>query len=116
MTHKLHTMKPLFRALQQLQEKDSKFPINAALTLMYVGQHEPCLKRDMEITLGFNTACGSRNTDYLSKINRLRQPGLNLINKVEDPDDRRQTILTLTPEGKEFYTLLTNAYVLDRSG
>ena len=109
-------MKPLFKALQLLQAQDSKFPINAALTLLYVAMNEPCLKKDMEIALGFTTASGSRNTDYLSKINRLRQEGLDFINKVDDPDDRRQTILTLTPKGKDFINQLGNAYALDRSG
>ena len=111
-------MKPLFRQLQLLQLQDSKFPINAALTLMYVASNEPCLKRDMELALGFSTATGSRSTDYLSKINRLRAPGLDFINKVDDPDDRRQTILTLTPKGKEFIKQLEDpAYAaIQRSG
>lgn len=109
-------MRQLFHCLQQLQKKDSKFPINAALTLLYVAQHEPCLKKDMELALGFSTASGSRNTDYLTKINRLRQEGLDLINKEDDPDDRRQTILTLTPKGKEFINQLGDYYALDRGG
>ena len=110
-------MKPLFRSLQLLQEKDSKFPINAALTLLYVAMNEPCLKKDMESDLGFTTASGSRNTDYLTKINRLRQPGLDLINKEDDPDDRRQTVLTLTPKGEDFITQLEDsAYAIQRSG
>ena len=100
-----------------MQRHDSKFPINAALTLLYVASNEPCLKRDMELALGFSTATGSRNTDYLSKINRLRTPGLDFINKVDDPDDRRQTVLTLTPKGKEFIQQLEDsAYAIQRSG
>ena len=109
-------MKQLLRQLQLMQHQDSKFPINAALTLLYVARNEPCLKRDMEIALGFSTATGSRNSDYLSKINRLRSPGLSFINKVDDPDDRRQTVLTLTPKGKEFVNLLGDYYALDRGG
>ena len=110
-------MKQVFRVLKKLQEKDSKFTINAALTFVYVAMNEPCLKKDMELALGFTTASGSRNTDYLTKINRLRQPGLDLINKEDDPNDRRQTVLTLTNRGKEFVNQLgVSAYALDRGG
>jgi DNA-binding MarR family transcriptional regulator len=84
---------------------------------MYVAMNEPCLKKDMELALGFTTASGSRNTDYLTKINRLRQPGLDLITKEDDPDDRRQTVLTLTPKGKDFIKQLEDsAYAIQRSG
>ena len=116
MAHNTITMKQLFTVLQRLQEKDSKFPINAAITFVYVAMNEPCLKRDMELALGFETSTGSRNTDYLTKVNRLRKPGLDLINKEDDPDDRRQTILTLTPKGKDFIKQLGVAYELDRGG
>ena len=96
----------LFKALTHLKKVDDRFPVNAAITLLYIHKHNPCLKQDMENALGFNSASGSRNTDYLSKINRLRKPGLDFITKVENPDDRRQTVLTLTKKGEEFVNLL----------
>ena len=92
----------LINAFKLLKEKDSKFPINAALTLLYVAEHEPCLKQDLEIALGFTCASGSRNTDYLSSSNRLRKPGLGFINKEDAIEDRRLSVLTLTPEGRDF--------------
>ena len=110
-------MSKLFNQLQTFQSLDSKFPINAALTFLYVVEHNPCLKVDMEEALGFTTASGSRNTDYLSKVNRLRKPGLDLITKKDNPDDRRQVILTLTPKGEALANQLgESAYALDRSG
>ena len=109
--HQPLTVKQLFRAFKQLKQKDTKFPINAALALLYVAEHEPCLKQDMEIALDFTSASGSRNTDYLSNNNRLRKPGLGFISKEDNPDDRRHSILTLTPRGKDFINSLggTNA-------
>ena len=104
--HQAHTVKQLFKAFKLLKEKDSKFPINAALVLLYVAENEPCLKQDMELALDFSSASGSRNTDYLSNNNRLRKPGMGFIIKEDCIDDRRLSVLTLTPKGKEFVNLL----------
>ena len=93
-------MNQLLRQMQILQSYDPKFPINAAATLIYVALHGPCRKIDLEQALNLSTASGSRNTDYLFKLNRLRKPGLDLISKYEDPSDRRQLILELTEKGK----------------
>ena len=93
-------MSQLLRQLQSLQALSSKLPLNAALSFLYVAQHGPCFKRDLELALGFSTATGSRNTDYLFRLNRLRKPGLDLIKKYEDPNDRRQCILELTDKGQ----------------
>jgi len=101
-----HTVNQLFRAFQHLRAKDSKFPINAALVLLYVAENEPCLKQDMEIALDFSSASGSRNTDYLSSNNRLRKPGMGFLLKEDCIEDRRLSVLTLTPKGKEFINLL----------
>ena len=108
-SHHQGPMKQLFRAMSLLKEQDDRFPINAVLTLLYIAEHNPCLKQDMENALGFNSASGSRNTDYLSTINRLRKPGLGFITKEDNPYDRRQTTLALTERGEEFIHQLSEA-------
>ena len=95
-------MNPLFQAFKTFQAVDDRFPVNAALSLLYIANHEPCFKQEMENALGFNSASGSRNTDYLCKINRLKKPGLGFIAKEEDFHDRRRSILTLTDKGRHF--------------
>ena len=104
--HQGLTVKQLFRALKLLKKTDKMFPINAALTLLYVAENEPCLKQDMELALDFSCASGSRNTDYLSASNRLRKPGMGFIIKEDAIEDRRMSVLTLTPKGREFVNLL----------
>ena len=99
-------MKQLFKVLKLLKKTDKMFPINAALTLLYVAENEPCLKQDMELALDFSCASGSRNTDYLSASNRLRKPGMGFIYKEDAIEDRRMSVLTLTSKGKEFVNLL----------
>ena len=95
-------MKNLRRAFKAFQALDHKFPINAALALLYIADHEPCLKQDMETALDFSTATGSRCTDYLCTINRLRKPGPGFILKEENFQNRRQSVLSLTDKGRHF--------------
>ena len=97
----------LFDLLKRFKKTDKMFPINAALTLLYVAEHEPCLKQDLEIALDFSSASGSRNTDYLCDSNRLNKPGMGLIRKEEAIEDRRLSVLTLTDKGREFIRSLT---------
>ena len=98
--------------LRNVDGKGGKdFTVEAIACFFYVASHEGCHKQAMEESLGLSVASGSRNTDLLSKHHRLKlpngnpRPGLDLINKKEDPSDRRRQILSLTKKGKE---LLTN--------
>jgi DNA-binding MarR family transcriptional regulator len=95
-------MKNLQRAFKAFHSLDHKFPINAALALLYIAEHEPCLKQDMEAALDFSSASGSRNTDYLCNSNRLKKPGMGFIVKEEAIEDRRHSVLTLTDKGRLF--------------
>ena len=92
----------MFQAFKLLKDKDPKFPINAVLVLLYIAEHEPCYKQDMEKALDFSSASASRNTDYLSNNNRLRKPGMGFITKEDAIEDRRLSVLALTERGKEF--------------
>ena len=96
------TERDLVRVFKLLQSQDKKLPLNAALILAYISAHEPCLKQDVETALEISVASGSRNTDYLSDNHRLQKPGLGFIHKEENPDDRRQSVLTLTNTGRDF--------------
>ena len=50
--------------------------------------------------MDISTASGSRNTDWLSKKHRLGKEGLNLIEKIPDPTNRRRIMLRLTKKGE----------------
>tara|TARA_R100001082_G_C4353232_1_gene155565 strand:+ start:367 stop:789 length:423 start_codon:yes stop_codon:yes gene_type:complete len=89
----------------------NELPIHVIATLLYVGSHNGCHKQALEEDLPFmSRASTSRNTDWLSKHHRLllpsgrRRPGLNLIKKEVDITDKRRSVLTLTPKGKELFT------------
>ena len=72
-----------------------EFTVEAIACFFYVASHEGCNKQSMEKELGLSSASGSRNTDLLSKNHRLKlpngeaRPGLGLISKKIDPENRK---------------------------
>lgn len=92
--HKLQMVLELFRLIEQ------EMPAQVITTFLYVAAHDNCHKTALEEDLGLTAASGSRNTDRLSKYHRLNKPGLDLITKEVDPQNRRRQILRLTPKGE----------------
>lgn len=80
---------------------DRELPAQALSCFLYIASHERCHKTAMEEDLGFTTASGSRNTDWLAQTNRLGQRGLGLIIKELDPTNKRRVMLSLSPKGVE---------------
>tara|TARA_R100000664_G_scaffold15015_1_gene23414 strand:+ start:2186 stop:2539 length:354 start_codon:yes stop_codon:yes gene_type:complete len=76
----------------------------AVSCFLYVASHDGCHKQAMEEYLDLSTSSGSRNTDFLSEMHRLRKPGLDLIRKEQDRTNRRRSILTLTEKGRRLAT------------
>lgn len=107
------TIDQLAQAIECIRTFDQKhgsneLQIHVISTLLYIASHDDCHKQALEEDLPFMTrASTSRNTDWLSKWHRLtlpngrRKPGLGLIRKEVDPTDRRRSILSLTPKGKQ---------------
>ena len=79
---------------------DREVPGQLVSAFLYIASHNPCHKQALEEDLGFPTASGSRTTDWLSSFHRLGKPGLGLIEKKQDPVNRRRALLTLTPKGE----------------
>ena len=107
------TIDQLAQAIECIRTFDQKngsneLQIHVISTLLYIASHDDCHKQALEEDLPFMTrASTSRNTDWLSKWHRLtlpngrRKPGLGLIRKEVDESDRRRSVLSLTPKGKE---------------
>lgn len=97
----------LLHSVEVEGDKETRMTSEAIAVFFYVAAHDGCHKQAMERDLGISVAAGSRNTDLLSKLHRLRlsdgkpRPGLDLIIKKEDPTDRRRQILTLSIKGKK---------------
>ena len=93
-------MEKVLKALDLLRILDSEMPAQVTACFLYVASHKNCHKMAMEEYLDISTASGSRNTDWLSKKHRFGKEGLNLIEKVPDPANRRRLMLKLTDKGE----------------
>ena len=86
----------------------NELSIHVIACFLYIASRDGAHKQALEEDLPFMTrASSSRNTDWLSKHHRLllpsgrRKPGLGLIRKELDMTDKRRSVLSLTPKGKE---------------
>lgn len=96
----------LLEAMDLFRSLDREFPAQLISTFLYVASHNPCHKEALEEDLDLTTASGSRNTDWLSDVHRLRKPGLGLIHKYKDPSNNRRMMMRLTEKGERLAQLL----------
>ena len=82
-------------------DKSQEVPLQAIAVFWFVATYQNCSKKDIEDHFKMSKASASRITDYLSRYHRLGKPGLGLISKEQDPNDKRKTLLKLTRKGKD---------------
>lgn len=104
----------LFKAIEEFRKLDPEIPSQTVNTYLYVASHEGCTMKDIAEALGVAQSTMSRNISTLDKINRHHQPGLNLVNAVEDPNERRRKIVTLTPRGRQLMARLNELAKTER--
>lgn len=90
----------LFRIMEQLRGLDKEMAVQTMTVLLWVSLHEGGLQRELISDLDMPPSSASRNLYALSKTHRLGTPGLNLIEWVEDIQDRRQKRIYLTKQGR----------------
>lgn len=96
-------MKPLvkiFRVLDELRKQHNTMCCHTAAVLIYIAMHPGSTTADIAAATGLAQASISRNTMELGKMNRRKQPGMNLVSDQEDPTERRRKIYFLTPKGQ----------------
>jgi DNA-binding MarR family transcriptional regulator len=91
----------MFQAVEEFRKLDQELPTQTANTFLYITLHEGCTLKDIAEALGVAQSTMSRNVSALSKMHRLRKPGLDLVKATEDPYERRRKIVTLTPRGRQ---------------
>ncbi len=110
------TIEKLAKAIELIRTFDkthgsNELSIHVIACFLYIASRDGAHKQALEEDLPFMTrASSSRNTDWLSKWHRQllpsgrRKPGLGLIKKEVDISDKRRSVLSLTPKGKELIT------------
>ena len=102
-------MARLLKAVEKLRVLDKEVPGQVVSCFLYIASHNPCHKEALEEDLGFTTASSSRNIDWLSSKHRLGKPGMGLIIKQKDPENRRRVIVKLSPKGEELVASLADS-------
>jgi DNA-binding MarR family transcriptional regulator len=90
----------LIRVLEVLRRFDPDMPIQYALSFLTVAQNEGLSIRDLSERLGIAQSSASRNVAALSRWRSFDRPGHDLVQAVEDPQERRRKVVTLTETGR----------------
>lgn len=106
-------MDKMLQAMMVIREldrnsKSQELPIQVVSLFLYIASRNNCNKQDAEDYLAMPKASASRNTDWLSRTHFLGRPGLNLIRKEVDPNDRRKSTLRLTRKGRDLVEKLSS--------
>lgn len=87
--------------LEAIREIDATMPIQVAHVLTMIARHPGISMQKLADYAGLTQSSTSRNVAALSKWHRLGKPGYDLVEAIEDPEDRRAKVLFLTQKGRE---------------
>lgn len=90
----------LLGIIEEFRKIDPEMPMQRAATFVHVCLHEGCTMLEIVEAVGQSQASASRNVAALSKWQRQRRVGPDLINAEEDPYERRRKVVTLTSKGQ----------------
>ena len=91
------------REAEAFADINPEMQLNTLLTFLFVAQRGSCNQKDLEVALGLSNATASRNVSYWTDSKRYGVDGVGFIDRVEDPQDRRYKLLTLSAKGRKFY-------------
>jgi DNA-binding MarR family transcriptional regulator len=94
------TLNVLINATAHIRDAiDPEMPVQQLLVLLMVAKEPGITMKDLGQRARISQASMSRNVDELGMINRHRKPGKGVMIAEEDPMNRRQKLLRLTPKG-----------------
>jgi DNA-binding MarR family transcriptional regulator len=100
----------LTRQLETFASLDPEMQIPAMLAFLYIAHLGRCSQKDLEVALGFSNAAASRNVSYWTHRRFDRRPGHDMVERHEDPFDRRLKALALNNRGKMFFAKLRGTH------
>ena len=101
-------IKQAIALIQLFREQQHDIHPQAALCFLYVAYHGEIYQKDLADILEISQASVSRNVALLSRWNRLREQGPDLLENYEDQFERRKKIVRLTAKGKKFVQQIIN--------
>ena len=101
----------LIRALEEFHKVDPDITLPSILTFLYVNERDGLSENQdyAQTALGMSSATSSRAVSHWAEYKRPRVAGLNMIESIPDPEDRRYKIVTLKRSGLEFIQKVISA-------
>lgn len=92
------------RVLEAFKEVDADITLPSMLAFLYYVERddEAGNQNAMEQRLDMSTATASRATAHWMKWKRPRHEGLDMLESIPDPEDRRYKMITLNRRGLDF--------------
>ena len=107
----------LMAVIEIARAEDPVMPIQMLQTLLAVARQPGITMQELGEILGTSQASCSRNVAALGKWHKFGEPGLDLVDAIEDPVERRRKIIFLTPKGRarvqEVLSAMTGQSVTD---
>lgn len=89
----------IFNLFEVMRMQNADMSVSQATVFLWVCLNEGRTQADLRQSLGMPSSTASRSLAALSKVHSLGKAGLDLIEWVESPTDRRQKQLYLTRKG-----------------
>jgi DNA-binding MarR family transcriptional regulator len=107
----LAEIRKLARVLETFKEVDPAITLPSILALLYYAEQDNRSgnRFNVEKQLGMSNATGSRATLYWADLKAPRTPGKDFLSVMQDPEDRRFQIVTLTRKGLDFVGKVSEA-------
>lgn len=106
----------LCAALESIREGADDMPMQQALTLLAVAAQPGLTMQELGERVGMSQSSCSRNVAALSKWHRLKKPGAELVEAVEDWREVRRKVVYLTDKGKARVALALEALTVNEIG
>lgn len=95
------TFQWMVAAIEEFRKLNPEMQAQTLLTFCAVASREgEVAMKDIERMTGMSGASTSRNIAALGPYHRKGQPGMDLVVAFENPMDRREKLLKLTPKGR----------------
>ena len=101
----------LIRALEEFHKVDPDITLPSILTFLYINERDGQSENQSycQERLGMSMATVSRAVSHWAQYKRPRVEGLDMIDSIPDPEDRRYKVVTLKRSGLEFVNKIIGA-------
>nr|BAR25367.1 Transcriptional regulators (MarR) [uncultured Mediterranean phage uvMED] len=106
----MNAIDTLLKQIDTFRKYDADIHSQTIAVFLFVGRHEanegvPMTKIAKDLNMAQSSV--SRNVSLLSKWTWSRKEGLNFVEALEDPMERRRKLVKLTNRGKKLYATIS---------